>query len=240
MRSARVGLLCSFLLFTPSVGAQQTSQASPQAASDPQAVAVVQAAITALGGATAISQAQTWTFQARMQGAHANGDVTYVMSTDTDTGKVVAADGTTTPAGPIHSHFVPALVASILFKESQDPNFSFFLGGAGTRDSKSVTVIRVMISAGGEAFSAQFWSFDATNLPVQIDFRLPAEIGARQSFPLTVALSDYRPVSGVLYPFQIVTFWPGKPPEIVTLLSVNATATAPRPNDFNGPAGDLR
>jgi hypothetical protein len=241
MRSARFGLLLFFLLFNVSVWAQQptTSQqaTSGQQASDPQAVAVVQAAITALGGATAIGQAQSWTFQAQTQGPHSNGSVDYVISTDTDTGKRVRPDGTTQPAPAIHSHLVPALVGLILLKESQDPQFSMQYAGLSMQDSKPVTAI--VFRLGSEGFPAQIWTFDTANLPVQIDFRLPAEIGARQSFPLVVALSDYRPVSGILYPFQIVTLWPGKPPEIVTLQSVSANATAPR-NDFNGQAGDLR
>jgi hypothetical protein len=239
MRFARYAWLFVILFLTvPSWGKQASQQASaPQPASDPQAVAVVQAAITALGGATAIGQAQSWTFQAQTQGPHSNGNVDYMISTHTDTGHYVLADGTTKPAPAIHSHFVPALVGAILLKESQDPEFSVQYVGLSTQDSKPVTTI--IFRVGSEGFSAQIWTFDAANLPVRIDFRLPAEIGARQSFPLLVALSDYRPVSGALYPFQIVSFLPGKPPEIVTLQSVNANSTAP-PNDFNGSAGDLR
>jgi len=160
-----------------------------------------------------------------------------MISTHTDTGKLIRPDGTTRRAPAIHSHFVPALVGAILLKESQDPEFSMQYGGLSTQDSKPATVI--VITVGPTKFPAQIWTFDAANLPVQIDFRLPAEIGARESFPIVVAVSDYRPVSGVLYPFQIVSFLQARPPEIVTLQSVNASATAP-PNDFNGPGGDLR
>src|SRR5216683_4266719 len=121
MRSAGFGLLICLLLLNVSVLAQQSTtsqQVSPaQPASDPQAVAVVQAAITALGGATAIGQAQSWTFQAQTQSAHSNGSVGYVISTDTDAGHFVAADGTAKPAPPIHSHFLPVLVGPILLKE---------------------------------------------------------------------------------------------------------------------------
>jgi hypothetical protein len=239
MRLLRLGVtFCILLLAIPTWGKQGTQSASTsQPASDPQAVAVVQAAITALGGAAAIGQAQSWTFHAKTQGPHSNGEVDYMISTDNDTGKVMRRDGTMKPAPPIHSHIVPALVGAILLKESQDPEFSMQYGGTSIVDSKPVT--NIIFAIGPTKFPAQIWTFDAANLAVQIDFRLPAEIGARQSFPLTVALSDYRPVSGVLYPFQIVTFWPGKPPEIATLQSVNANAAAP-PNDFNGPAGDLQ
>ena len=239
MCSTRFGLLLSGLLISIPVWAQQAQTATTPspAPSDPQAVAVVQAAITALGGATAIGQAQSWTFQAQTQGSRANGNVEYVMSTDTDTGKLVGRDGTTRPAPAIHSHFVPALVGSILVKESQDPDFSLHYGGQSTLDSKPVTAI--IFAFGPTKLPAQIWSFDAANLPVQVDFRLPAEIGARQSHYGLVAISDYRSVSGVLYPFRMVAIVPGKPPEIVTLQSVAPGLAAP-PNEFNGPAGDLR
>ena len=115
MRFSRLLLVMLLPLFCFPVLAQQPGTATP--ASDPQAVAVVQAAITALGGATAIGQAQCWTFQAQMQGPRANGDVGYVISTDTDTGMRVRADGTMRPAPLIQSHFLPALVGSILIKE---------------------------------------------------------------------------------------------------------------------------
>jgi hypothetical protein len=239
MRSARVGLLvCILFLAIPSQGKQASQNSSTtQLASDPQAIAVVQAAITALGGATAIGLAQSWTFQAQTQGPHSNGNVDYVISTDTDTGKITRPNGTTRPAPKIHSHFLPALVGAILLKESRDPQFSMQYAGLSTQDSKPVTT--VVFTVDQTRIPAQIWTFDAANLPVRIDFRLSAEIGARQSFPLLVALSDYRLISGVLFPFQILTYWPGKPPEVVTLQSVSVNATAPV-SEFNGASGDLR
>jgi hypothetical protein len=239
MRFERLSVtLCVLLLAIPAWGKQASQSAATfQPASDPQAVAVVQAAITALGGATAISQAQSWTFEAQMQGPHANGNVDYVISTDTDTEKIMRPDGSMKPARPIHSHFVPALVGAILLRESQDPEFITQYVGASTVDSKPVTVVALTIGRSG--FPAQIWAFDGGNLPVQIDFRLPAEIGARQSVYGLVSVSDYQTVSGVLYPYRIVSFLKGKAPENITLQSVNASTAAPV-NEYNGVAGDLR
>jgi hypothetical protein len=172
-----------------------------------------------------------------MLGLLANGNVDYRISTHTDTGHYVLADGTTRPARAIHSLFVPALAGAILLKESQDPNFSLHYAGQSTLGSKPVSVVE--FSAGPIQFPSQIWCFDAANLPVLVDFRLPAEIGARLSFYGVVALSDYRSVSGVLYPFRMVSSVWGQPPQIVTLQSVAPGATVP-PNEFNGPAGDLR
>jgi hypothetical protein len=186
MRSTRFGLLSWLLFLSVSAWGQQPTSSqqvsATQQASDPQAVAVVQAAITALGGATAISQAQSWTFHALTQGPHSNGTVDYVISTDTDTGKVLRPDGTMKRAPLIQSHFVPALVGAILVKESQDPEFSMQYAGVTTRDSKPVTTI--IFALGPAGLPAQVWVFDAANLPMLIDFRMPAEIGARKSFPL--------------------------------------------------------
>jgi len=238
MRFARIGLLLFLLLLVVPVWAQQATQSSAQPAGDPQAVAVVQAAITALGGTAAIGRAQSWTFQAQMQGPHANGSIDYRISTDTDTGKLVRRDGTMKPAPPIHSHFVPALAATILLKESQSPEFTMSYGGVSTLDSKPVTVVTFYFTD-GPSFPAQIWTFDAANLPVMIDFRSSAQIGARASFPFVVALSDYRKVSGVMYPSQITAFVPGRLPQTVALQSI-AAGTAVPTNDFNGPAGDLQ
>ncbi len=239
MRSMQSAMAVCILLFAiPSWGKQASQTAStPQPTSDPQAVVVVQAAITALGGATAIGQAQSWTFQAQTQSAHSNGSVGYVISTDTDAGHFVAADGTAKPAPPIHSHFLPVLVGPILLKESQDPEFSMQYGGLSTQDSKPTTVI--IFTVGKTQMPAQIWTFDSANLPLQVDFRLPAEVGARQSFYGLVMPSDYRSVSGVLYPFRLVSAMWGQPPQTVILQSLTPSATA-APNEFNGPAGDLR
>jgi hypothetical protein len=240
MRCLRFGLLI-FLLFGVSAWAQQPTASqqatSTQPASDPQAVAVVQAAITALGGATAISQAQNWTFQAQLQGPHANGNVSYSMSTKTDTGQLALANGTTNQAPLIQSHFLPALVGAILVKESQDPDFAILTGGSSTLDSVPVNII--VFAIGPQSIPAQIWYFNSSGLPVLVDFKLPAEIGARRSFPNVVSLSDYRSVSGVLYPHEIVSLVPGKPRELVTIQFVTPGATAAT-NNFTGQAGDLR
>ena len=132
---------------------------------------------------------------------------------------------------------MPALVGRVLLKQSQDPEFSILYAGSSTVASGPVTV--VVFAVGPTRLPAQIWSFDATNLPVRVDFKQPAEIGARESFPVVVALSDYQSVAGISYPFRIVSLLPGKPPQIIALRSAAASATVP-PNDFNGPGGDLQ
>jgi hypothetical protein len=246
MSSVRLSMLLLLLVPTVSVWPQQTlaspgqpqgPDSSSQTIKQPEALTVVQEAITALGGATAIGQAQNWTFQAQMQGPRGNGSIEYAMSTHTDRGQVARMDGTTQPARAIESIFVLALVGSILLKESQDTELSIHYSGASSLNSNPVTVLT--FSVGLTQVPAQIWYFDANNLPVQVDFRLPAEIGARRSLHGMVSLSDYRQVSAVMYPFRIVAFMPGQPPEVLTIDTIATDKTA-SVNQFNGPGGDLR
>src|ERR1700680_2786417 len=134
MRFARLGLLVPFLLLVTPIWAQQTTQTTTNPTSDPQAVAAVEAAITALGGATAIGQAQSWTFQAQMRGAFENDIASYVMSTDTDTGHFLLVNGVTASSPMTRSHFLPALAGLILLNQSKDPQFAIKYGGVSTLD----------------------------------------------------------------------------------------------------------
>src|SRR5438309_6392103 len=113
------------LLFCVPMLAQSTRPAT----SDPQAVALVQAAITAMGGATAISQLQSWTFQAEAEGRIANGNKTESLtSSAVNAGTGIPSSNTKTPywLRP-RSLFVPALVGPILLAQSENPAFSLDL-----------------------------------------------------------------------------------------------------------------
>jgi hypothetical protein len=77
--------------------------------------------------------------------------------------------------------------------------------------------------------AAQRWYFDNANgLPNRVDFMLPAAIGPMEAFPGTVMLSNYRAVSGVLYPFKIVTFLQRqRATQTITLQSVTPSTAVP-------------
>jgi hypothetical protein len=241
MRSLRSALaVCVLLLAVPSWGKQPPqSPSTTQPASDPQAVAVVQAAITALGGAVTISQVQSWTLQASVQGPTANGEVSYTMSTVPDTSwYVVSANGTTKPAPGIRSLFVPVAVGSVLTTESQDPRFLLKYRTSTSLGSKTVAVIDFYVP--GVPFVAQVWCFDtSSNLPVSINFRLPAELGERISPQGVVNLSGYQTVSGVLYPFLLsVSIEHAHLPEVITIQAVTPSSSVLH-GDYNSSAGDV-
>ena len=225
MRVLRVLPLIGFFLLPASMIAQQ---AVTPATHDPQATAVLDAAIAALGGATAISQSQSWAFQAQLDGLE-KGSRSDTIGLNVGPGTPVAMPNGTTitkPPAAFPSPILPTLVAALLLKQSKDPNYVVRHVARTTLGSQTVTVVSFWLAR--SVFGpAQNWYFDnATGLPIQIEFRLPAQIGHIKSLRGVSVLSDYRSVSGVLYPFHIVTATPGQPsPETITLQSLSPSSS---------------
>ncbi len=200
----RVLLLPLVLLFCVPVLAQTT----PPAQRDPQAVAVLEATITKMGGATAISPLQSWRFEAQAEGRIDNGTINKVLSLSApqNPGPPPGAAAKAHPWARPRSLFVPALVSTILVQELQDPSFSLQQGIPDPSIPNSTLVVFSLPTKSGQSVPAQRWYFDTTtNLPTMIEFALPAKIGLIESFPGVVTLSDYRAIGGVLYPFRIGT-----------------------------------
>lgn len=248
MRSTRLAYLFCFLLVSFPVWAQQSATApetfTTQPASDSQAVAVVQAAITALGGATAVAQAQSWTFQGEMQGPVVNDNVKYTITTQTPPlQQITTRQGKLKNKMPMtQSYFVPVLIGTVLAKQLQDGRFSMSSIGSVTVNSNPCAAVTFSISPSPEKsppVPAQIWCFDSTtNLPVQVEFRLPAQVGASISPVGYIYFSDYRAVSGVMYPFFIGIPGQGGLPEIIKIQSVVPHGNAVSP-EFNSGAGDI-
>jgi hypothetical protein len=225
-------LFAPLVFFAISVSAQTTT---PAAVKDPQALAVVQAAISAMGGQSLINSAKNWDFQAQGDGPVASGAVRASLAS------VKARQQATPPPGgpPIvdvsklpsyarpRSSFVPALVGLILLNQSQDPAFSLEIRAPTVADGQgtsSVVVFSVMTNVG--KMPAQIWAFNSANLPVRVQFVLPAKIGDMESYQGIVELSDYRSVGGVLHPFRIVTTLRHGPPQVLTLQSVTPSTAS--------------
>lgn len=215
--------------FSSPIWAQTPGVAAPHR--DPQAVAVVEAAIKALGG-TAISQAKSWAFQSQTEGSLGNGARSEVLA-------VPAAKPASLPRGEAspkppawarpRSLFVPALVGRLLVEQLQGKQFSIELQetppGAG---NISVVVFSFTITQDRRA-PAQIWHFDrGTGLPKWIWFIAPVRIGEMESLAgASVLLSDYRAVGGVLYPHRMeMDVQRTRQRGIVTFQSVTPSATA--------------
>lgn len=228
---------------------------------DPKALAVVQSAITALGG-TAIADLRSWAIEAQVQDTEKDKSGTVLWQKDgtefrterrnsTGTSYIVSghgkpawvASGKVTALLPhmVRATFIPALVGSVLLAEFQDKSYSIEYGGISTIDSRSVAVVRTSVrTSQTEALvTPQIWYFDpSTGLPVRVVYRLPSLAGPKVFVSAEADLSDYRPVSRVLYPFRIVTYRRNEQ-SVVTLESVNPNAGISSVQ-FDAPTGGVQ
>ena len=231
MRSARFRLLSCFLLLNSSVWAQTT--ASPQqvpttqAIRDPQALSVLNQALTAAGGVSAIAAITDYT---------ATGTITYnnnsleqgsmtlqglgliafrldanlpagVRSLAISDGEITqkAEDGTISKPltqAPMYpgSFVLPYLhLANAL----QIPPFRISYQGLVQIDGHSAHAVRVqrlLPPNFGIAFQTRDFFVDASTFQVLMTREMTdSRAGARQ-----VHYSDYRPIGGVLVPFSII------------------------------------
>jgi len=235
---------------------------TPTLVRDPRALASVQTTLNALGGNAALSQVQTWEAQAAAQGINEMASISYTLNWEAagteyriqssltgQSGLIVTGHGNpafvgngTSSALPtyiIGSLLIPAFAPSILFSEFQDPNHSIEYGGTTTLNSKAVIVIWTFSTVPSANFSvtAQTWYLDSqTGLPDRLEYRIPAMKNPRVWSTGALDFSTWRPVSGVLYPFQITRYENGRKIEVLTIQSATVNATI-APSDFDPPTG---
>lgn len=264
MRSVRLCLLLSFLLLSGLAWSQQTQPAVTSPPRDAQAIAAVQRAIDALGGATAISQIQTWQAQAKTQtvtpaGNTVNGTLSLEMSgaefrmafttpeiswslvTGHGSPAVVNASGTirSIPSHVMRARFIPSLAAAILLRELNNPNYWIAASQSVTLASgpASVVVTGLVPADIGAAVTPQKWYFDtASGLPVRVEYRIPSEGSPLATVMGAFDLSNYQSVAGILYPFHIIGYVMDEQVQTIDLTSVNENAPI-APSDFDAPAG---
>jgi len=180
------------------------------------------------GGATAIGEIQSWTLEGHLEGSVDNGDRTETIETwNGDTTIILNGSPKLLPRHDMMSPFVPALLGVILLKESLDPTYSIRSARVTTAGPKAVTAVTFSIDS-APLKATQTWYFDnTTGLPARIELGFPARIGRIQSFPGIVEISDWRIVSGVLYPFRIIMKVPNWSLfEMTTLQSVSTQVVA--------------
>jgi hypothetical protein len=243
---------------TTSTGASAANKFGP--IRDDKAVAAVQAAIAAFGGTPTVTvpvqvQAQ---MQATTAGGSVTGTITWEMSGSqfrvassfggatsvmtTGHGNPTAAANGNSRAVPTYvaqAIFIPALAGPILANEFQNSSYSLRYIGPKTVNGTAVTAIETSLSGSPikSRLTAQIWYFsNATNLPVRVEYRLPAEQIEQASFPAAVDLSNYAASGGGFYPFNIVLYHGAKQVGAITLQSVNTNASIPS-TDFDPPTG---
>ena len=272
MRQPALILVVSALLFSTflpqSLTGQSTTSTSPTPPSgtassgpkpirDEQALNVIQTAIAALGGTTAIGQVQSLQVQAQMQNAdpNASGTMTWEMSGSefriatnigSKSGVMVTGYGSpTTSANGIsravpqfvkNAIFIPAFVSVELLNELQNAQYSFRYVGSTTVNGTAATVIETALtdSRVDGRVTLQKWYFAATNLPIRVEYLLPSEKTPYAAMPGAVDLANYEAVSGVMFPFTITPYHWKQPFGTVSVQSVNVNPTIAA-SDFDPP-----
>ncbi len=247
-----------FLLASiPAFGQSKSSTSTTSVERDAQAVSAAQAALTAMGGASAISQVQnvvvsgtsidqagdqstassfTWTQAGAefcYQTTSANGGHTLVSNggypQDFHAGAWILVPPVVVRTSlPYH---VPALV---LFNELANPGYAFILVGSTTINGKNAihVLTRDDSDATGHSFTPQDWYFDAsTGLPLHVSYQVPLSQNASDSLQESIDFAGYQAVSGIHVPFQL-TITEGQS-SFVTTVSSAAFNTSLGPSVFS-------
>ena len=223
----RLAFLSGIFLFSFATRAQQTPSPAPNR--DPQAVAVAQQSLAAMGGALPVSQVQnsivtgtsanqaaqqsatqnfTWTYagnQFRLESSAASGSHVLVSSGGSpqdfhDRGWFIVSPVMTRTCLPYH---IPALA---LFGEIQNSGYSFVFVGSTTLDGKIAIHIQTRDDSDltGHFFTPQDWYFDSvTGLPLRVEFQMPTSQDPNDCWHASMDFSNFQAVNGVLVPFQL-------------------------------------
>lgn len=268
MRFVRIAVFIC-LVFAAISASAQVPQLSPPApmdspVRDPQAVATVQGAISALGGGALIGQQQSWAVQGTVTGGAGGPTQTgtftweaagaeYRFAGSNSAGKSLFVTGHGKPsqissgksqALPQHmarAMFVPALVGPVLLQELQNQSYSIRYGGTDTIGNQSVVLVMTAAETTypDNVVTPQTWYFDtSTGLPVRVDFRSPAPKYAPAYVTERFDYSDFRAVGGAIFPFQMSLSINSSGEVLQTFsvksISVNASVAS---SDFDAPAG---
>jgi hypothetical protein len=259
----RLTILLGIVVVALSTPAQQTSiPPSPTApVRDPQAIAVVQSAIAAMGGVGVASGIQDLTIQGTstdMTGASGqtigftwrNSGVEFrqeLQQAGTTVRISLSGHGTprdfrngTWESPPYHEsranlpYYVPIYV---LFGEINNPSYTLSYVGSTTIGGRAA--IQIHACDESDFFShlvlPQDWYFDpVSGLPLQVNFKIPSDTDAATSQAGSIQFANFQSVSGVAVPFQI-TLQEGvvSSTQIVSSVQFN---TGISPSEFDPPA----
>lgn len=259
----RLAILLGIFAVAFSTCAQQTSiPPSPTApVRDPQAIAVVQSAIAAMGGIGVASGIQDLTVQGTLQDVTGTSGQTIGFTwrnsgsefrqelQQAGTTVRISLSGHGTPGDfrngawvspPYHEsranlpYYVPIYV---LYSEISNPSYTLSYVGSTTVGGRPA--IQIHTCDESDLFShmvlPQDWYFDsASGLPLQVNFRIPSDTDAATSQAGTIQFANFQVVSGVAVPFQItLQEGPVSSTQIVSSVQFN---TGISPSEFDPPS----
>jgi|HubBroStandDraft_5_1064220.scaffolds.fasta_scaffold117802_2 hypothetical protein len=229
MSSKTLAVLTSLLIFSQIAQAQSSTSASQQGTRDPQATAIVQAALATMGGSALLStihssivsgstasSSAAQTEQSTFVWTYAGGE--FRNENDATNGAHVLVSNAGAPedfhAGMWSS--VPSVVvrtnlpfhipALVLFSDTASTEYSFAYLGAATVNGNSVVHIRAVDTSdiAGQLFTAQDWFFNvSTGLPVRVQFLVPISPQPKDSVAETIDFANFQLVNGILVPLQL-------------------------------------
>ena len=230
----------------------------PDAVRDPQALDVVQKAITVMGG-PAVAAVQDCTIQAQsdaLPGTPAtSGTMTWKLagsefridapipngtaSVMTGHGKPGMINGAATALQSYvtEAMFVPVAIAPVLAQELANPKMSLRFKDNETLGTVSVAVVTTALETDypDNVVTPQTWYFDtSTGLPVRVEFRAPDIHDPLNFIPTAVDLSNFQLISGVAYPFKVVSSVDSQT-QVVFIVQSVVVDSGIAPSTFDGP-----
>ncbi|MHB8652642.1 MAG: hypothetical protein ACYDA9_02055 [Terriglobia bacterium] len=212
-----------------------TSQAQTVPQRDPAAVAIVQNAVSAMGGGAAV---------AAVTDATVNGTITSTPGSSTKSGTLLLIDAppefrteVQTDAGTslfVSGHGQPAsqrhgvvsslmphlalanppfhLPAVLLLRELNNSQYSIKAEGRVTVGNTVAEKVHISLDTDSvtSLVTPQDWYFDSrTGLPLRVEHRLPDNLRPEIFTPAAEEFSDFRQVAGILVPFRMVAYEDG-------------------------------
>jgi hypothetical protein len=223
---------------------------------DPQAIAVVQSAINAMGGTGAIASIESSIVAGSSvnNAAASNGTQSFVWTyagsefrneNDAQTGSHILVSNGGVPedlqngswlAAPVAimqtnlPYHIPALV---LLDEINNGNYSF--GSLGTMTVDGINALHVPSRDNSDAttlaYTTQDWYFDpTTQLPVRVEYQIPVDQNPQHSLQASIDFSIFRVVSGIAVPFQLnITEGPASCTSTISSVAFNVNVN---PSEF--------
>lgn len=250
-------LPCVLVVFL-SAFAKQSSTAPTK---DPQAVAVIQSAISAMGGAAVIGSVQnSVVIGSSVNSAESqNGTQTFIWTyagnqfrneNDAQTGSHILVSNSGTPQDYQDGSWVPSpaaiiranlpyhIPALVLLNEINDAAYS--IAYIGTTPMNGVDAIHIQTlddsDAIGQVYTLQDWYFDPTSgIPLRVEFQIPVDQKPQDSVQAAINFSNFQAVSGILVPLQLnITEGPSSCTSTVTSVVFNANIS---PSEFTSGTG---
>jgi hypothetical protein len=228
LRALVVGLMVGSVA-QAGFGQSQSPSSLPPPVQDPQAIAVLQSAITVMGGPSAVAAISDATVIGTEQDiSNPSGPpakFTWQSSgsefrslTQNSNGPYIVLSGHGTPGQQKHGNWIPwpyhvarahqpfYLPAVVLYAELQNPNYTLSYIGSATVDGKSAIKIHVFDASNriGRLVTPQDWYFDpASFLPLRVEYLFPYQDDANHSSPFSMGFADFQSVGGILVPYQL-------------------------------------